>query len=130
VVKNPETGRYTLIKGGNTRLLAFKALYRETSDTKFAAIDCIVEADSFSLLKSLLKFLSSSINALALSTNINSPRASFSIKCAITACVHGDNIEPIIRRIPVQSIDEYAFNPRQANNNVYLKETVEVNMFS
>ncbi len=44
VVKNPETGRYTLIKGGNTRLLAFKALYRETSDTKFAAIDCIVEA--------------------------------------------------------------------------------------
>jgi hypothetical protein len=36
--------RYTLIKGGNTRLLAFKALYRETSDTKFAAIDCIVEA--------------------------------------------------------------------------------------
>jgi hypothetical protein len=40
----PETGRYTLIKGGNTRLLAFKALYRETSDTKFAAIDCIVEA--------------------------------------------------------------------------------------
>jgi hypothetical protein len=30
---------------------------------------------------------------------------------------HGDNIEPIIRRIPVQSIDEYAFNPRQANNN-------------
>jgi hypothetical protein len=26
-------------------------------------------------------------NALALSTNINSPRASFSIKCAITACV-------------------------------------------
>jgi hypothetical protein len=50
VVKNPETGRYTLIKGGNTRLLAFKALYRETSDTKFAAIDCIVEAFNINLL--------------------------------------------------------------------------------
>lgn len=44
VVKNPETERYTLIKGGNTRLLAFKSLYRETSNTKFASIDCIVEA--------------------------------------------------------------------------------------
>lgn len=44
VVKNPETKRYTLIKGGNTRLLAFKSLYRETGDTKFASIDCIVEA--------------------------------------------------------------------------------------
>jgi hypothetical protein len=31
---------------------------------------------------------------------------------------HGDNIEPIIRRIPVQSIDEYAFNPRQANKSI------------
>ena len=44
VVKNPKTERYTLIKGGNTRLLAFKSLYRETGDTKFASIDCIVEA--------------------------------------------------------------------------------------
>jgi hypothetical protein len=35
VVKNPDTDRYTLIKGGNTRLLAFKSLYRETGDTKF-----------------------------------------------------------------------------------------------
>lgn len=43
VVKNPETKRYTLIKGGNTRLLAFKSLYRETGDTKFSSIDCIVE---------------------------------------------------------------------------------------
>ncbi|CAB5507980.1 hypothetical protein AZO1586I_2255, partial [Bathymodiolus thermophilus thioautotrophic gill symbiont] len=33
VVRNPETKRYTLIKGGNTRLLAFKSLYRETGDT-------------------------------------------------------------------------------------------------
>jgi len=44
VVRNPETKRYTLIKGGNTRLLAFKSLYRETGDTKFASINCIVEA--------------------------------------------------------------------------------------
>lgn len=43
VVKNPETKRYTLIKGGNTRLLAFKKLYRETSDIKFSSINCIVE---------------------------------------------------------------------------------------
>lgn len=43
VVKNPETQRYTLVKGGNTRLLAFKMLYRETGDTQFASIDCIVE---------------------------------------------------------------------------------------
>jgi hypothetical protein len=27
----------------NTRLLAFKSLYRETGDTTFAAIDCVVE---------------------------------------------------------------------------------------
>jgi ParB family protein of integrating conjugative element (PFGI_1 class) len=43
VVRNPETKRYTLIKGGNTRLLVFKELYRETGDIKFSVIDCIVE---------------------------------------------------------------------------------------
>lgn len=43
VVRNPTTKRYTLIKGGNTRLLAFKELYRATGDVKFSSIDCIVE---------------------------------------------------------------------------------------
>lgn len=43
VVRNPTSKRYTLIKGGNTRLLAFKQLYRETGDVKFSAIECIVE---------------------------------------------------------------------------------------
>lgn len=43
VVRNPETKRHTLIKGGNTRLLVFKELYRETGNIKFSVIDCIVE---------------------------------------------------------------------------------------
>jgi len=43
LVKNPTTQRYTLIKGGNTRLRAFKELYRETADAKFASINCIIE---------------------------------------------------------------------------------------
>lgn len=43
ITRDPETKRYTLVKGGNTRLRAYKELYRETGDTKFSVIDCIVE---------------------------------------------------------------------------------------
>ena len=44
VVKNPKTLKYELNKGGNSRLLALKELFRETGDKKrFGQIECIRE---------------------------------------------------------------------------------------
>ncbi len=43
VTRNPETQRYMLCKGGNTRLKAFKMLWKETGDPKFEKIECVVE---------------------------------------------------------------------------------------
>lgn len=40
---NPETKRYELINGGNTRLRCLKELWKELEDTKYYSIECNVE---------------------------------------------------------------------------------------
>jgi ParB family protein of integrating conjugative element (PFGI_1 class) len=51
VSRNPKTKQYTLIKGGNTRLRAYKELWRETGETKYENIECVVEPWSDELNK-------------------------------------------------------------------------------
>ncbi len=43
VVRNPDTKRYILNKGGNTRLKVIKQLFQETKEDRFGAIQCVVE---------------------------------------------------------------------------------------
>ena len=41
VTRRPDSGKYILAQGGNTRLKIVKELYEETGDARFASIPCI-----------------------------------------------------------------------------------------
>ncbi len=59
----------------------------------------------------------------------NAFRSEFNLDVVPKFNKHGDNINPIIRKIPIQSIDEYAFNPRQADNDHFedIKNSIRKN---
>lgn len=67
------------------------------------------------------------IREIEATSNPDAFKTSIDLKAIPKFNQYGDNIDPIIRAIPIHNIDEYAFNPRQADNDHFeaIKESIQ-----